>query len=141
AGMSVAGSLPTRAELRTEALAALLLNDATLTREMPIGYLGFGGLGISSDGRFAAGTWMENFNFEKMQKGDMSGLKGGVRAIELATGREVMRINDVLMADAALALSADGKQLVATVTKDIRGKTMGHDVKLWNLPTTKPVRT
>ncbi len=109
-------ALPTLADLRSQAVAAILTEDAKLARELRCA----AGLppALSGDGRLLVAAWSE---------GDGSG--GGVRLIDVATGKERERWEEPRMAGATRALSPDGS-LLATA-----GLATGREgINLWELP-------
>jgi WD40 repeat protein len=112
------GPLPSRAQLRTEALAALLLSDGRVVQQWP-------GLNhaISPDRKFAASLWI---NLEQQT--------GGVRLVDLSTGKVIVQSSnkeylELMFGETlglqALALSPGGKQLA--VADWLRGC-----VVIWN---------
>ena len=98
------GPLPSRAQLRTEALAALLLSDGRVVQQWP-------GLNhaISPDGKFAASLWIA-----------VEQHTAGVRLVDLSTGKVIVQSSnkeylELMFGETlglqALALSPGGKQL------------------------------
>ena len=113
--------LPTRAELRSEALAALLLHDGRLVAQSSgIAH------GLSPDGRFAASIWV-----------DPELKSGGLRLVDQVADKEVVNLEgeEVMrtLGGTALALGPGGKR-VAVVTIDFQGVTLSE------LPSGKQMR-
>ena len=116
-----AEQLPTRAELRSEALAALLLYDGRVVAQLSgIAH------GLSPDGRFAACMWVD----PELQS-------GGLRLADLVADKEVVNLEGEqimrTLGGTALALGPDGKK-VAAVTMDFQGVTLSE------LPSGKQLR-
>jgi serine/threonine protein kinase/WD40 repeat protein len=116
-------ALPTQAELRTEAVAALLLRDAQCILEvteqmgMPPS--------LTADGRLAAVPWLD-FNVKKESQKDIKP-KSGVRLLDLDTGREIAKWQDSEMLLTSV-LSPDGKWLAWG----------GEKIHLWHVAEGKP---
>jgi serine/threonine protein kinase/WD40 repeat protein len=113
--------LPEPSELRTEAVAALLLRDARIARQ-------WDGIthSVSPDGRYAASMWLD------LAKGG-----GGLRIVDLQSGEDVTpeSMKDNIAAfGVALALGPEAKQL-ASVPHDFRS------LNLMDVATGKKVRT
>jgi WD40 repeat protein len=119
---------PQQSELRTEAVAALLMPDARLVREVvrPI----LSGTAVSADGRVGAAiTWLD----EKKQE-------SGLRLVDLAEDKDLAQLT-IKGIGTPFALSPDGKQLA------VGGGALGagpHDlplqVQLWQVGQNKPAR-
>jgi len=113
--------LPTRAALRSEALAALLLNDGRVRRPSETGMLGLQPPATSSDGRWLTTSWINTAN-----------RTSGARLIDLTGAQDERHIQLPDTAFASLALNADGTRL-ATATNS--------GVTLWALPSGEKLET
>jgi eukaryotic-like serine/threonine-protein kinase len=82
--LGLSAKLPTKLELRNEAAALLLSQDARQVRELD---LGLGGMvilpALSLDGRLVASSWFE-FDMPRLAKGDMTGSKVEVQITDLS---------------------------------------------------------
>ena len=114
--------LPTKLELRSEAVALLLGQDARFVREMTIGTPGTGMFpAISPDGRLAAAAWFQ-LDMARVEKGYFGGSKGGVRIEDLSDGNSSSWEKDIHgLMGSSLCISPDNK-LVASTTHKLTGK-------------------
>ena len=80
-GAGLSAELPTQLELRNEAVASLLTQEAGLVREVQMGVSG-SLPGISRDGRLVAARWLD-MDLGKVGKGDLSDAKSGVQVVDL----------------------------------------------------------
>jgi len=114
-------SLPSQADIRSEAVAALLLADGRVHRQWNGMYQS-----ISPDGQFAA---VFEMNLTR-QPPEMS-----LRQVDLETGKDVKRWNRPKMAGGAIALGPGGK-LLATA-----GAPGNVTVRLWDTATGQVIKT
>jgi WD40 repeat protein len=140
-------SIISRADLRSEVLAAMLAPEATVVREMTVGAIP-GRSALADNGRLAAGVWMENINFERLAKNDLTGLRTGLAFYDLATGRSVMELEALAFAQSKPAFSPDGK-LVAIPAPfgDLKPGAIADlfsfpksEIALYDLATRQPVK-
>jgi WD40 repeat protein len=128
-----------RAQLRSEAVAALLLRDARVLRTWEVRPLGFEPA-VSADGRLAVTQFIEAAPqkaeggfLERVMDGVIAGVFGadvttsGLRLLDLSEGRELRRWEDEEMSGMVMALSPDGKLLAAT--------NYANEIPLWDLQT------
>lgn len=121
------GRGPTVEELRSEAVAATLMEDLSLVAELQVGDPGYP-LSISADGRLAAGIQMTG-NFEAMQKGDLTSMKGGFRIVEIEGGRVVASRQAPMKMVLGLAINFDGTR-VACVCADETPAAPGASIEI-----------
>ena len=87
--LGLSAKLPTRLELRNEAVALLLMQDARLVRDMSLG-LSLTLPTLSPDGLLAAAAWYE-LDPSKLIKGDKTSSREGVQIVDLAGERSSAR--------------------------------------------------
>ena len=115
----VEANLPTRSDLRSEAVAALLMKDARVVWERRWD-THVATPSVSHRGHRAAVAWM------KMSDPNAR----GVRLVDLADGRDIQIRNNSQMWATAVGLSPDGKTL-ASPTSPVRFQKKG--MALWNV--------
>jgi eukaryotic-like serine/threonine-protein kinase len=93
--------LLTEAELRQEAAAALLLEDARVSRQVSLAAASFLPMQVSPDGRYAMAWWVKPHE-----------VRFGVRVFDLSNGRSLGEITKLpLLARYTIALSPDHQML------------------------------
>jgi WD40 repeat protein len=120
-GAELRGVLPSRADLRSEAVAAALLPDARMLWKLRSQFGAQPGLG--ADGNLAVTLWIS-----------ADSKKSGVVLTDASDRRELGRWENEGIAGSAFALSRDGKMLASV------GAETGV-VALWDLPAGKRITT
>lgn len=132
-------TMVTRAELRSEVLAALLAPEASVVREISIGVLPSQNA-LDLNGRFAAGVWMDNVDYTRLMKNDFSGMRSGHAIYDLITGQTVMEIEAAMFSQCRPAFAPDGRTMaVATpfgggIKDSLFGSFPKSEVVLYDLP-------
>jgi eukaryotic-like serine/threonine-protein kinase len=132
--------LPTRLELRNQAVAALLIPGLHLVRERELSSMTFAS-SLTPDGRLAAGIWV-NLDMQQIMKENNKTSSAGIRLVDVARGHEVgQRVWKGLTDDApddfnpySLTLSPDGKLLATAVPKLKNQQVTGWQIKFSKLP-------
>jgi eukaryotic-like serine/threonine-protein kinase len=126
-------TLPTRADLRGQAVAALLTPDSHSIRQITLGsfeesFMGMPSV-VSADGRIAAGLWLARSQ-EAPDESEFS-----LRVMDVTSNRELAR--HAVKADpqpACLALSPNGKLLAMGAKKSTGEEVNGFELTIWELP-------
>ncbi len=129
--------LPSRSELRSEAVTALLTPDARLVREMTVSdvHAVFGGLPtvVSADGELAVGWWTSEGMAHGKDENNESRLS--VRVMDVMRAHEVLRqpwhSPDIPQ---CVGISRDGKLYAVGQIKSNGETPVGFQVCLWQLP-------
>ncbi|MEQ1852949.1 MAG: serine/threonine-protein kinase, partial [Chthoniobacteraceae bacterium] len=132
--------LPSPAELRTEAVAALLTEDATIACEMRVTAVP-GAVSMDRDGRQVLGAWMRILDADKAMKGDASAMRSGIAVQDIAAKRELLRIDDRQLFQPGMSISPDGKMIAFAVAEKKDGKVAGYRIDLRDIASNTVTRT
>ena len=139
---STAESVIPRVDLRSEALAALLLAEASVVHETRVSTFPTG-VKLDPNGRIGTGVWAENFDYQRIAAGDTRGLRVGLTFFDLTTGSKIMNLEGMHLIQSRPAISADGAlAAIPTVLGEVSIKSMPSkaEIVLYDLKTKQPVK-